>query len=187
MSHYEFAVKVLRLPHILWSPHPSVPWCRLLSIVCYFFAGFPSFPPQSNPWCCSHPRLFTILTHHVSSCMVPGLSDTVHRYSKPSLKSRNCSTVLLQYYLQTRNFSPAKQNALFCSACHCFCSSEPFCCASHNTRFVSHNKAQPCKTSSGLTVVKRKSTHPHPLQQVRLPSQRTQHPGTHFPASMHEE
>lgn len=97
-SHYEFAVKALRLPHMHRSLH----------IPLFLSAGFsPSsvtslqaflhfLPGQTHGFA-------VIPTHHASSCIVPGLSDSVYRYSKPSLKSRNCSTVLLQYHLQIRD------------------------------------------------------------------------------------
>lgn len=87
----------------LWAPCVSGPWCRLLSILWYFFAGFSPFPPQSDLWFRSYHYLFAIPTHHVSSCMVAGPSDSSRWYSKPWLKSRNCLTVLLQYYLRTKN------------------------------------------------------------------------------------
>lgn len=101
MSHYEFTVEVLCSPHTHCGLHIA-----LFLTVGFFQSSvtslqtFPPFPPLSGPWFCCPLHSFCIPAHHVSSSVLPALSDSINWCSKLSLESRNCSTVLLQYYLQ---------------------------------------------------------------------------------------
>lgn len=136
----------------MWFPHPSVPWCGLLSILLLLCKICP-----------------------ISSQVRP----VVLQASPPIMSEAAQSQLFLTLFTDTQNLHWKP----FCSVC---LQTWPILLPVPSTHSVCL-KAQPCKANSSLAAAQGKSTHPHPLLQVHLPSQCSQQPGTSFPARVHEE